>query len=84
MGRKRAEEEMAHYVQKRRYSVFSYHALRIQGCYRGYYSRTNKHDFRARKNYIRRTIQKGKELQTSMAARLYEQEEVRDIYYYCF
>ena len=55
-------------------AVFHYHAVNVQKCFRGYYSRRYYHDFFARKAYLDKIAASSEELRKKMAAQREEQQ----------
>ena len=49
-------------------AIFHYHAIMCQRTFRGYYSRRYRHDFNARKAYIRSVVEKGDALRSKLEA----------------
>ena len=49
-------------------AVFHYHAVLCQRTFRGYYSRRYRHDFNARKAYIRSVVERGDALRERLEA----------------
>ena len=66
-GRKRAVQLTAKRREWETMSFFHYQACMCQRIFRGYYSRRFRHDFHARKNYIRNILKKSEELRKSLA-----------------